>query len=118
MGFIRMSFGIFVIIAAVYLGAVLVPPYFDNYEFQDAVNNEATLDTYSSKSETDIRTSVFKKAQELDIPISEEQIQVQRSGMQGSGTIIIKAPYVVHVDLPGYPVDLHFETSTANRGVL
>jgi 23S rRNA A2030 N6-methylase RlmJ len=114
----KLFFGITVIIVAIYLGVVLIPPYFDNYEFQDAVRNEATLDTYTSKTENDIRNAVFKQAQELDIPISEEQIQVQRSGMQGSGTIIINAPYVVHIDIPGYPVELHFEAATANRGVL
>ncbi len=109
MGAIKMTFGLFVIVAAVYLGAMLVPPYFENYEFQDAVKNEATLDTYTTKTEKDIRTAVFKQAQDLDIPISEEQIHVQRSGGMGNGTIIIRAPYVVHVDIPGYPMDLHFD---------
>jgi len=118
MGAIKMTFGLFVIVAAVYLGAMLVPPYFENYEFQDAVKNEATLDTYTTKTEKDIRTAVFKQAQDLDIPISEEQIHVQRSGGMGNGTIIIRAPYVVHVDIPGYPMDLHFDASTANKGVL
>jgi 23S rRNA A2030 N6-methylase RlmJ len=118
MGSIKMFVGIFVIVAAVYLGAVLIPPYFENYEFQDAVKNEATLDTYTNKTENDIRTAVFRKAQDYEIPITEEQIHVQRQGMQGSGIIIIHAPYVVHVDIPGYPLDLHFDVSTANRGVL
>ncbi len=118
MSFIKMTFGLFIIVAAVYLGAMLIPPYFENYEFQDAVKNEATLDTYTTKTETDIRTAVFKKAQDLEIPISEEQIHVQRSGGLGTGTVIIRAPYVVHVEIPGYPLDLHFDASTANRGVL
>jgi hypothetical protein len=115
---IKMFFGLFVIAAAVYLGAELIPPYFNQYEFQDAIKNEATLDTYTTKTEDDIRTSVFRKAQDFDIPISQEQIQVQRQGLQGSGTVSIRAPYVVHVNLPGYPLDLHFEASTMNRGVL
>lgn len=118
MSSIKLMFGIFVIVAAVYLGAELIPPYFENYEFQDAVKNEATLDTYSTKTENDIRTSIYKKAQDLDIPISEEQIHVQRSGAIGTGMVIIRAPYVVHVDIPGYPVDIHFDASTENRGVL
>lgn len=118
MGSIKMFVGISVIVAAVYLGAMLIPPYFANYEFQDAVKNEATLDTYTTKTENDIRTAVFKKAQDFEIPISEEQIHVQRQGMQGSGMIVINAPYVVHVEIPGYPMDLHFEVSTQNRGVL
>ena len=118
MSTIKMFLALFLIGGAVYVGAKIIPPFFDNYQFQDAVKNEATLDTYTSKNETDIRTAVFRKAQDLDIPITEEQIHVQRQGMQGSGLIIIRAPYVVHVDLPGYPMDLHFDASTENRGVL
>lgn len=118
MSAIRMFFGLFVVVAAVYLGAMIIPPYFNNYEFADAVKNEATLDTYTSKTENDIRSAVFKQAQDLDIPISEEQIHVQRQGGVGNGFISIRAPYVVHVDIPGYPLDLHFDASTANRGVL
>lgn len=118
MSTIKMFAGLFVIAAAVYLGAMLIPPFFENYQFEDAVKNEATLDTYTTKTENDIRTAIFKKAQDFDIPISEEQIHVQRQGLQGSGVIIINAPYVVHVDLPGYPMDLRFNVSTQNRGVL
>jgi hypothetical protein len=118
MSSIKMIFGIAVIVAAIYLGFELLPPYFENYEFADAVKNEATLDSYTPKTPDDIRTSVFKKAQELEIPISEEQIHVQRSGGIGNGMVVIRAPYVVHIDLPGYPLDLHFEAATANRGVL
>jgi hypothetical protein len=118
MSTIKMFLSLFLIGGVVYVGAKIIPPFFDNYQFQDAVKNEATLDTYTSKNETDIRTAVFRKAQDLDIPITEEQIHVQRQGMQGSGLIIIRAPYIVHVDLPGYPMDLHFDASTENRGVL
>jgi 23S rRNA A2030 N6-methylase RlmJ len=118
MSSIKMFLGLVLIAAAVFVGAKIIPPYFENYQFKDAIKNEATLDTYTTKNENDIRTAVFRKAQDLDIPISEEQIHVQRQGMQGSGMIIIRAPYVVHVDLPGYPMDLHFDASTENRGVL
>jgi hypothetical protein len=118
MGTIKMLFGVSVIVASVYLAAKLLPPYFDNYRFEDAIKNEATLDAYSNKSEADIRALVFRKAQELEIPITEEAIHVQRQGTIGSAWISIHAPYVVHVDLPGYPLDLHFEPGSENRGVL
>jgi len=109
--------GIFVIVAAVYVGAELVPAYYANYEFEDAIKTEATLATYSTKSESDIRDTVFKKAQELEIPITRDQVRVQRFGLQGTGSISIEAPYVVHVELPGYPMDIHFDASTKNKGV-
>ena len=33
MGTIKLAIGIFVIVAGVYLGAILVPPYYSNYQF-------------------------------------------------------------------------------------
>jgi len=113
-----MFLALFLVAAAVYVGAKLIPPYFANYQLHDAIKNEATLDTYSNKTESDIRTSIFHKAQDLDIPIAEDAIVVHRQGMQGSGIISIRAQYVVHVDLPGYPLDLHFDASSENKGVL
>lgn len=117
MGSFKMFVGVFVIVGGVYASAKLIPPYFENYQFQDAVKEEATRDTYSPKSENDIRSSVFKKAQEYDIPVPEEGIQVQRQGSQFNGTVSIHVPYVVHIDFPGYPVDLHFDASTENKSV-
>jgi hypothetical protein len=118
MATIKMLLGVFVIASGVYVSAKLIPPYFENYQFQDALKDEATRATYTSKNENDIRASAFHKAQEFDIPITEDGIQVQRQGLQGSGVITIHAPYIVHVDLPGYPLDLHFDASTENKGVL
>src|SRR5713101_7278147 len=109
MSTIKMFLGVFVIVAGVYVAAKVFPAYFENYQFQDAIKDEAVRDTYAQKSENDIRASIFKKAQDLDIPIAQDNIRVQRQGMQYSGAIIIHAAYVVHVDLPGYPMDLHFD---------
>lgn len=114
---IKMFLGLFVIVGGLYTAFKVVPPYFENYQFQDIIKDEATHDSYSAKSEEDIQETLFRKAQDLDIPIAKDAIKVQRQGMQFSGTIIIHANYVVHVDLPGYPLDLHFDASTENRGV-
>lgn len=117
MGTFKMLLGVFVIVGGIYVGIKVVPPYFENYQFRDWIKDEATRDTYAPKSEMDIRTAVFHKAQELDIPLTEDSIKVQRQGMQFSGAVIIQAPYVVHIDLPGYPLDMHFDASTENKSV-
>jgi hypothetical protein len=117
MGTAKMVLGIVAIVAAVYLCATLIPPYFSNYEFEDAIKSEAQMSTYSTKSEEDIRNTVFKKAQDLEIPITKDDIKVQRSGNQGSGSVNIQVAYTVHVNLPGYPLDLHFDPSSRSRGV-
>jgi hypothetical protein len=117
MGSLKLVTGIFAIVAAIYLIVVLAPPYLANYQFEDAIKTEAQLGTYSTKSEDAIRDSLFKKAQDLDVPIAKEQIKVQRAGVTGAGSLSIEAPYTVHVSLPGYPFDLHFNPSTRNKSV-
>ena len=116
MGTLKLIAGFVVIAAVVYGSAMLIPPFFSNYQFEDAIETEARMSTYSTKPEDAIRESVFKKAQDLEIPIAKEQIKVQRSGYQGTGSILIETQYTVHVDLPGYPLDLNFHPTTKNRG--
>ena len=117
MGSVKMILGLFIMVAAFYVSAKLVPPYFENYQFTDAVKDEATRDSYSTKTEDEIRKAIFKKAQEYDIPIAQDEIGVKRTGLQFNGTVVVTAVYQVHVDLPGYPLDLHFDASTQNKGV-
>jgi hypothetical protein len=118
MGSLKMIGGIFVMVASVYLIAVLAPPYFSNYQFEDSIRTEAQMDTYNTKTDDQIRDSVFKKAQDLDVPVAKEHIKVQRSGPTGAGSISIEAPYTVHISLPGYPLDLDFDPATRNKSVL
>jgi hypothetical protein len=115
MGSIKMIFGIGVIVVGVYLAAELIPPYFANYEFEDVVKNEAMINTYNAKPEDAIREELFKKAQELEIPLTKEEIKVHRTGPTGTGTLLIETKYSVHIDLPGYPMDLNFEPGTVNK---
>jgi hypothetical protein len=115
MGTVKMVFGLLVIVAGCYVGATLIPVYYANYQFQDAIKTEATLQTYTTKPEADIQQTIFKKAQDLDIPLGKDQIKVQRRGNTGTGSLTIQAPYSVHVDLPGYPMDLQFDPSTENK---
>jgi len=115
MGTIKLIFGLLVIVTAVYVGAELIPVYYANYEFQDAVKTEATLQTDTTKPEVEIQDTIFKKAQDLQIPLGKEQIKVSRRGTIGTGSLAIRAAYVVHIDFPGYPVDLHFDASTDNH---
>src|SRR6476660_405223 len=116
MGTIQVILGFAVMAAVVYGGAMLIPPFFSNYQFEDAIETEARMSTYSTKPEDAIRETVFKKAQDLEIPISRESIKVQRLGAQGSGSVLIETNYSVHIELPGYPFFLNDTASTKNKG--
>jgi len=115
MGTIKLFLSLFAVAVGIYAGAELVPVYYSNYEFADFIKNEATINTYNTKSEEEIRDTVFKKAQEFGVPLTREQIKVHRSGPTGTGTLSIAAPYTVHMDFPGFPMDLHFDPSINNK---
>ncbi len=105
-----------IVAVGVYVGFQVVPPFFANYQFQDAIQNEAVLQSYSNKSEDEIRETIFKKAQDLNIPIQENQIIVQRLG-GGSGGLAISAAYTVHLNLPYYPLDLEFRPTSKSAPI-
>lgn len=113
---VKLFIGLAVIAIALYLCVELVPPYYSNYEFQDAMQTEALYSANNMKSEDAIRETVFKKARELNLPVTREDIKVHRDGYNGSGSVSIEVPYVVHLDIPGYPADLHFDAAVTNRG--
>jgi hypothetical protein len=117
MGTFKLILGITLIIGIIVVGVQVIPPYFANYQFEDDINNEALTATYSNKTEDDIRDLIYKKAKDMDIPITPKQIVVHRSGGQGTGTLMIEANYTVHVSLPGYPLDLNFHAATKNKGL-
>lgn len=110
-----LGFGVFV--AMILAGIKVVPPCFSNYEFEDALKEEALQSTYTSRSEEDIRKAVIKHAHEYDIALTPQQIKVSRTGGFGTGTLTIEAEYSVPIDLPGYSTTFNFHPSSSNKGI-
>jgi hypothetical protein len=94
----------------------LIPPFFSNYELEDAIKNDALQATYSTRSEEDVRNSVIKQARDYDIQLTPKQVRVVRNGGFGNGTLSIDVNYTVPVDLPGYSTSLEFHPSSNNKG--
>ena len=113
----RLIIGILVVVVAIFFSAALVPPYWANYQFEDAIKTEALMATNSTKTEDAIRDSVYKRAQDFDVPIAKEKIKVTHVGGNGTGSVTIEAPYTVTVNIPGYPITLNFDPMTTNKGV-
>jgi len=103
--------GVAVVVGGTYCGYLLIPPYFNNYQLQDYIESEARLNTYTTKPEQEIKDGVLKQARNLDIPLPAENITVQR----GTGELLISCSYTVHVDLPGYPLDLKFAPTSKSK---
>ena len=103
--------GVALVVGGTYYGYLLIPPYFNNYQLQDYIESEARINTYNAKPEQDITDGVLKQARNLEIPLQQENITVQR----GAGELQISCSYSVHVDLPGYPLDLKFAPASKGR---
>lgn len=108
---VKALIGLGVLVAAIYLGWNLIPPYFNDYKLEGAIADEARINTYSVKTEEAMRETVVEKAKAFDIHLTTDNVTVTR----GSGTVAIDVNYVVHLDLPVHPVDLTFHTSSTNH---
>ncbi len=101
-----------VIAGAAYLAILVVPPYWNYYQFQDDIASEARINSYTTKSEADMRDAIWKKAKQYDLPLaSEDDIKVQRQG----NTVSISTQYTVHIAYPIHPFDLNFQATTENK---
>jgi len=106
-----------VVAAIIFAGVKLVPVYFANYQFQDAMQTEArfALSSYPKKSIDDIRDDIFKKAQELSIPTKKESIRVIVDGT--SGNVDISVDYIVTVDMAVYQWTHEFHPHADNHTI-
>ncbi len=113
----RIVFALVLIVALIFLGLKFVPVYYGNLSFKDYVDDETKRASYATGVSADtIRDEVFKKAQELDIPLTKNDIKVEKGG-SGAGVypVSINADYTVHLDLLVTDTDLHFSVGSQNK---
>jgi hypothetical protein len=113
MGKLKGLIGLVVIIGSFYTAWNLIPPYFNNYQLQDGLDDIARKNSYTSLSDDEIRKQVVTKAALEDIPLKEEQVTVSRNGP----TLGISVKYRVHVDMVVHPMDLDFTANSLNKRI-
>jgi hypothetical protein len=91
--------------------AMFAPIYFRNVELQHYVSGMTQIVENTQKSDDLLRAQVVDKAHELNLPVAEDNVHIQRlpEGMH------IDVRYFVRVTLPGYTVDLHFYPGAGSR---
>ena len=106
---LRAFIGLFLVVAFFYVAWKVVPPYMNDYQFQDAVAQIAHEATFNyQRTEQDVKDAVGKKAAEFSIPLTPEQVHVSKSGQE----VIITGDYAIHIDLPVHPLDLRFHVDS------
>ncbi|MGB8542140.1 MAG: DUF4845 domain-containing protein [Candidatus Acidiferrales bacterium] len=89
----------------IFVGVMIAPPYFNNYQLQDAMKTEARFAGYNRKTDEEIRDDVWKKVQELEIPVKKEDIHV----VNENNTVQITIDYSIPVDMKftQFTMDFH-----------
>lgn len=107
-------FGMLLLVVGGFVLYQVLPVYWGDYKLGRLLEEQSQIDTYNSASNQEIAAVIVGKAREFNVALSPEQVKVQR----GAGDLTITTDYMVHVDLPIYPLDLNFKTTTNNKNVL
>jgi len=103
-----------ILVFMVYAAVKVVPPYVAEYELSDKMQETARFASVNRNSPEQIRESIWKTIEDLQIPASKEDVKVTASG----GRVTIDVDYKVPIDLMVYKFDLHFTPSTANKDII
>ena len=86
------------------IAVLLIPPYAANWRLQSYLNDFADDAAASHKPAGTVRSEVLNAAATLGLPVASDDVRVAATP---SG-VKIDVLYIVHVDLAGYTIDLHF----------
>ena len=101
---LRLAAGVAVLVVLALIGIVLIPPYVANWKLQRYVNELIDDPAIAGQAPDAVRSRVLSRAASLGLPLNGADVQVTSS----RNALRISALYVVHVDIAGYTVDLHF----------
>jgi len=101
---LRMIAGIAVLVILAAIGIVLIPPYVENWKLQRYVNELVEDPGTAGLAPAVVRAKIVNRAGSLGLPVRDGDVQITRV----QDAIRINVLYLVHVDVAGYTVDLHF----------
>jgi len=106
----RLIAGAAVLLILVVVCVLLVPPYAANWRLQSYVNDLADDPATGKLPAETVRARVLNEAATLGLPVHGEDVRVAVS----QDAVKIDVLYIVHVDVAGYTVDLHFRPAAGS----
>lgn len=107
-GRIGLIIALIIIAVAVFVAYKIVPVKVKTYEFRDTMREEARMGSLR-KSAEETMLVLLDKAKELDLPITRENLVVNRS----EKSLSIKAKYTIVVDFKVYKYVWNFDQQEA-----
>lgn len=106
----RLIAGGLVVLILLIFCAFLIPPYVSNWRLQSYVNDLADDPGTPKQPVEQVRTEVLNEAAGLGLPVHGDDVHVAIA----DGAVKIDVLYIVHVNVAGYTVDLHFRPTAGS----
>jgi hypothetical protein len=103
-----------ILVAFIYVIAMVVPVLINEYEFQDGLQEIARFATVNRRTSEQLQKAVVDEAQKEDLPVEADDVKILSNGR----TISIDVNYSVTVDLKVYQWTLNFHPTASNSGLL
>ncbi len=103
-----------ILVLLIYSAFKIIPVYVQDYQLSDKMQETARFAVVNRYNEEQIRDTIFKEIQSLEIPAKREDIKVSSS----QSVVKISVDYTVPVDLFFYHMDIHFTPSGENKSIL
>ena len=103
-----------ILIAAVYVAVKIVPVYVAEYQLKDKITEQARFAVVNRYTEDQIRDSIFRTIQDLDIPAKREDVKVANT----NHGIQISVSYTVPVDFLVYKTEMSFSPSSEGIDIM
>jgi hypothetical protein len=99
-------FALTLLVVMIYLGFKVVPVMINSYAFKDFIEEEARFASVR-RDDDEIRTRVYNKARELELPVSKEMIHTERTNARFDINVSYSVPIVTPVYTYQYKRDEH-----------
>jgi hypothetical protein len=107
---VRLAAGMAVLLILVLVAVLLIPPYTSNWRLQNYVNDLADDPGTAKRPSGAVQADVLSQAASLGLPVQGDDVHVGIA----EGAVKIEVLYIVHVDVAGYTIDLHFRPAAGS----
>jgi hypothetical protein len=100
--------GLILLAVAVFIAYKLIPIKANNAELRQVISDEAK--SAGTHRDGQIMESILAKAREDKLPVTEDNVKIERANSQ----ITVTVDYTVPVEFPGYTYQWHFHHEVTN----
>lgn len=101
------------IVLAIYTAWKMVPPYVNDYQLSDKMQEQSRYAMVNHYTAEQIRDNIYKVMVDLDIPAKKEDIKIVADG----NVVKVSLDYTVPVDVLVYHTDLHFAPNSETKSL-